>query len=343
MNIAPVLFDALLPVVMTFLPLLLLVAGFKLYQPIIIGWIGEGRVRAVLDGLDGDKYIHFHDVLLPIDGETTQIDHVLIVGDTCFVIETKAYAGWIFGNANAKQWTQMFNKRSKFQFQNPIRQNYKHILAIKPFLEGLKVVGVVVFTRGTFKSPRIDNVLYCNELKPYLFKHEENKAFDNQAAVQTLQKHMITDKKEHKAHVLRLQKKYGGRWRIPVANTLLVTSLALFIGWVGFDSKPAVEASTPQKTQLQPVYKPPQSSLPQGVAAPSPTIKPQPMAKPPVVNGFAEGKVIIPNGRSFRVLKVGERTGDGWKLEVADATSAEFSNAAGQSIKVSVRQRGVSK
>jgi len=289
-------------------------------------------------------YTCHHDILLPSGDDTTQFDHVVICGDTCFVIETKAYAGWIFGNEKAKTWTQSLNKHSRFSFQNPIRQNYKHIKAIEPLLQGLKVVGVVVFTEGKFKSDRIDGVLYCKELKEYMPKYKLDKSFDHSAQVHALQKAMITDKAAHQAHVRRLQDKYGGRWRTPVANVFLVASFVLAAVW--FDSKPGVQPShAPQSQQalLQQSHKPAQKDVSQAIIKTQPPTKAQAAVKPPVVNGFAEGKVIIPNGRGFKVLKVGEITRDGWLLNVANATSAEFSNAAGQSVKVSVRQRVVKK
>ncbi len=334
----PIIFDSVMPSVLLLLAVFFAVTGLKLYAPKIKGWIGEQEIRNILSSLNKQAYTCFHDVLLPAREDTTQIDHIVIVGDTCFVIETKAYAGWIFGNKKSKTWTQSLNKRSRFSFQNPLRQNYKHIKAIEPHLEGLKMVGLVVFTEGKFKGDRIDRVLYSKELKAYLLKYNVDKSFDHSAQLHALQKAMITDKAEHQAHVRRLQDKYGGRWRALVANSFLAASLVLVVMWFGYDSKAPVQssaASQPKQALIQPSHEPAQAQL---------TIKKkQVMAKPPVVNGFMEGKVIIPNGRGFRVLKVGEQTRDGWILNVASSTSAEFSNAAGQLIKVSVKQRGVQK
>ena len=344
MNIAAILFDAFMPTALLLLAVFFAVTGLKLYAPKIKGWIGEQEIRDILSSLNKQAHTCFHDVLLPTREDTTQIDHIVIAGDTCFVIETKAYAGWIFGNEKAKTWTQSLNKRSRFSFQNPIRQNYKHIKAIEPHLEGLKVVGLVVFTEGKFKGDRIDGVLYSKELKAYLLKYKVDKSFDHSAQLHALEKAMITDKAAHQAHVRRLQDKYGGRWRAPVANTFLAASLVLVAMWFGYDSKAPVQPShapQPRQALIQP------SDTATQKPASNPTEKQKlvtnAMAKPPVVNGFAEGKVIIPNGSGFRVLKVGEQTRGGWILNVANTTSAEFSNAMGQSIKVSVKQKGVQK
>jgi len=53
-----------------------------------------------------------------------------------FVIETKHYSGWLFGDKNARAWTQVIYK-SKKNFQNPLRQNYLHLKTIEKLLEFL--------------------------------------------------------------------------------------------------------------------------------------------------------------------------------------------------------------
>ena len=343
-DFAAILFDAFMPTALLLLAVFFAVTGLKLYVPKIKGWIGEQEIRDILSGLNEQAYTCFHDVLLPTREDTTQIDHIVIVGYTCFVIETKAYAGWIFGNEKAKTWTQSLNKHSRFSFQNPIRQNYKHIKAIEPYLEGLKVVGLVVFTEGKFKGDRIDGVLYSKELKAYLLKYNVDKSFDHSAQVHALQKAMITDKAAHQAHVRRLQDKYGGRWRAFIANSFLAASLVLVAVWFGYDSKVPVQPSIapqPRQALMHSNHTATQKPAPKPSQKQKLVIKA--LTKPPVVNGFAEGKVIIPSGRGFRILKVGEQTRDGWVLNVASTTSAEFSNAKGQSIKVPVKQRGVQK
>lgn len=47
-----------------------------------------------------------------------------------FVIETRNMDGWIFGSEKQPVWTQKFPRKS-FRFQNPLRQNYKHVKAIE--------------------------------------------------------------------------------------------------------------------------------------------------------------------------------------------------------------------
>ncbi len=110
---------------------------------------GEARLsRAVTRRFaPPDFHLLNHVTLRPKEG-TTQIDHILISRFGVFVIETKDYKGWIFGGANDRYWTQVFFQ-SRFRFQNPIRQNYRHVCAVREILDfvpGDAIHSVVVFT-----------------------------------------------------------------------------------------------------------------------------------------------------------------------------------------------------
>lgn len=102
---------------------------------------GEGRVARRLAKLPQEDYQTVNDIMLPtVDGETTQVDHVVVSRYGIFVIETKDYNGWIFGGENQRIWTQSFkggcwSGPQKFHFQNPIRQNWRHIYAMADCLE----------------------------------------------------------------------------------------------------------------------------------------------------------------------------------------------------------------
>lgn len=126
---------------------LVLVAGWVLRSPWLKGTLGEIRVNSSLRSLlDEHEYRLFKDLTLPTHGGTTQIDHVIVSRFGVFVIETKNMKGWIYGGADQALWTQVIYRR-KFQFQNPIRQNYKHVKAVQELL-GIKahqLHSVVVF------------------------------------------------------------------------------------------------------------------------------------------------------------------------------------------------------
>jgi len=68
-----------------------------------------------------------------------------------YVFESKNYAGWIFGNAKSKQWTQSLNgkhgRAQKNKFYNPIIQNENHVKHLKRVVGGeYKYNSIVVFS-----------------------------------------------------------------------------------------------------------------------------------------------------------------------------------------------------
>ena len=67
--------------------------------PEAIGDIGESRTAYYLHKLPTDTYTVFNDVIVTdSEGRTTQIDHIVVSRYGIFVVETKCYKGWIFGN-----------------------------------------------------------------------------------------------------------------------------------------------------------------------------------------------------------------------------------------------------
>ena len=141
-----------------------------------VGARGERKVIRVLGSkLDPEVYCQFHDLSLPVGNDTTQIDHVVVSPYGVFVIETKNYSGWIFGDSRSRVWTQTF-RQSKHKFQNPLRQNYKHTKAIESFLSlpAEYVHSVVVFVGSAdFRTDRPANVVYLRELPAYILAHRE--------------------------------------------------------------------------------------------------------------------------------------------------------------------------
>lgn len=99
----------------------------------IKGAVGEAKVNARLRFL-GAEYISLHDVLIRNSKSTTsQIDQLVLSEYGIFVIETKHYKGWIFGNEKAENWMQVIFKE-KHTFRNPVKQNWSHIYALKNIL-----------------------------------------------------------------------------------------------------------------------------------------------------------------------------------------------------------------
>ena len=147
---------------------------FRLFfLPGIKGRLGEARVNARLGALDPAQYVILSDVMLPSAGATTQIDHIVVSRFGIFVVETKTYSGWIFGGENDARWTQSIF-RHKEHFQNPLRQNYKHIKTLSELLRLPEkcFISVVAFAGDcTFKTPMPGNVIYARHLDDFILSH----------------------------------------------------------------------------------------------------------------------------------------------------------------------------
>jgi hypothetical protein len=178
------------------------------------GALGEYRVRRTLGRhLDKQVYWVFNDLTLPTDDGTTQIDHVIVSRFGVVVVETKNLKGWIFGSTDQPQWTQVVF-RWKSRFQNPIRQNYKHVRALQNLLQidARKLQGIVAFVGSAV--PRTDNlpgvVWSAEALANVIQSHNVAILKDNQveAIVARLSDDGLrSNSKTRKAHVRHIQAK----------------------------------------------------------------------------------------------------------------------------------------
>ncbi|MCH4092691.1 nuclease-related domain-containing protein [Acetobacter sp.] len=151
--------------------------AFENEQAIAKGQEGERRVNRVLQAL-GRPYlsnVYLRDEL----GELTQIDHLVKMQWGIVVIETKTYGGFISGTANPDRWKQSFRKfgsRKYYLFQNPFRQNYRHICVVQ-YVSGLQknVFSRVVLAGDARTSLFIHKqVIRLRGLKSELQKRPEN-------------------------------------------------------------------------------------------------------------------------------------------------------------------------
>lgn len=141
--------------------------------------IGEQIVnQAIKKSLTISGYHLLKNITLPFDDGTTQIDHVLVSKKGVFIIETKHYSGWIFGNQRSKRWMQTTQFGSKNHFQNPLLQNKKHIKVLKelfPKLQSDCFKSVIVFSGdGQFKSEMPRNVFHVDSLADYISSFDDD-------------------------------------------------------------------------------------------------------------------------------------------------------------------------
>lgn len=127
--------------------------------------------RTLAQAFAAPVYHLLNNLTIQTQDGTTQVDHVLVSRFGVFVIESKHYKGWIFGDAKSPTWTHVLFTQ-KFRFQNPLRQNYKHVMSVQAILDFLPpgcVHSVVVFTGDAeFKTLRPEGVCTLDGLVPYL-------------------------------------------------------------------------------------------------------------------------------------------------------------------------------
>lgn len=157
------------------------ILGFS--APKIKGYIGEKKVAFILSSLDDLKYKVINDVVLNINGRTSQIDHLVISKYGIFVIETKNYNGWILGGENSEYWTQFVYKR-KLKFYNPIFQNAGHIKALKSCLNDFpntNYFSIIVFTSSAeIKVHTTAEIIYSVDLIDTIYKYTDANISDNE-------------------------------------------------------------------------------------------------------------------------------------------------------------------
>lgn len=149
----------------------LLIAAGIAKTPWFKGFFGELLVRLSAKFLlDPNEYRAIHNVTLKTPDGTTQIDHVFVSRFGIFVVETKNYSGWIFGDENQATWTQKLFKTTN-KFQNPLRQNFKHIKALESLvsLPSETFHSIIVFVGGSeFKTKMPQNVTYAGGYISYI-------------------------------------------------------------------------------------------------------------------------------------------------------------------------------
>lgn len=191
------------------LPVVILITLFK--SSWMKGYIGELLVRLWARlFLPRDVYHPMHDVTLPTLDGTTQIDHIFVSRFGIFVVETKNMRGWIFGSESQAQWTQTMFKKT-FKFQNPLRQNYKHLKTLESALDiPIEVIHSVIAFVGDsmFKTEMPANVAKGGRYVTYIksFKQEVLSAPDVDRIVQQIQQGRLEPgRATNKAHVQNLK------------------------------------------------------------------------------------------------------------------------------------------
>lgn len=153
------------------------------------------------------------------DNRTAEIDVLFLSTKGIFVIESKNYAGYIFGNDQQKYWTVSLyaggGRTEKHRFYNPVWQNRTHIKYLRRLLDtSIPVNSIVVFSeRGEIKdiSYYADDVtiLQSNAVDEYFYdvrsswpdRITEEKLKDIQAQLLPFTE---TDEEKRQEHIRRI-------------------------------------------------------------------------------------------------------------------------------------------
>ena len=146
--------------------------------PEAIGKRGEKEIEKDLHSINfwGYEGYCLRNVYVPRDdGSTSEIDLLYITRKGFFVIESKNYSGYIFGDDRRREWTSTLyagstwygdSKVNKYKFYNPVWQNNSHITALKRYLGDIQAISIVVFGDNCeLKDINIntENVYICYE------------------------------------------------------------------------------------------------------------------------------------------------------------------------------------
>jgi len=198
--------DSLVNSVIILFLLLIGILFKKVYLPKIKGAKGEFSVALRLRRLNKKEYKVYNNIYLKIGGITTQIDHLVISVYGIFVIETKNYKGWIFGNESSRYWTQiLYNEKNKIY--NPIKQNWSHINFLKrlsPDFKDLQYFPIIVFA-GSAKLKKVKAsvpVIYKGKLLKTIRKNKIIYLTHSQLEIidQLLEQAIIEKKEAGKKH-----------------------------------------------------------------------------------------------------------------------------------------------
>ena len=215
--------------------MVLLTISTILSTPKVKGAIGERRVAKKLNKV-AKKYNGkvINDVIVQgEDGKTSQIDHILFTPYMIFVVETKNYAGRIYGSDGDQYWTQVLAYgHTKNKLYNPVKQNMTHIYRLKETLgKNCHMESVIVIVSGNLNhitskhaySPRgLKNLISKDD--PIIFSDEQIDYYYNK--VIEFKNNPVISKREHVKNIKQMKKdvennicpRCGGKLVLRVSN-----------------------------------------------------------------------------------------------------------------------------
>lgn len=185
------------------------------------GKAGEMQVAKILSRLPHDQYMVINDLLVANNGQTTQIDHVVVSEFGIFIIETKFYQGVIYGSSDSEYWTQNIYG-NRYKFWNPIFQNEGHVRKLSHILYAVpphSFVSIVAFSEQATLRVRDSRVMYWHQLGNAIRSHSQKCLSPEQVqqVYKTLLQANIDSEEIRKQHVRTVREKIN-KHEMAVAN-----------------------------------------------------------------------------------------------------------------------------
>lgn len=183
------------------------------------GKYGEYLSFNALEKIKGEYRILTNVYLPKENGETTEVDIVYIHETGIYVLESKNYSGWIFGDEKSKNWMQTLQNGQKEKFYNPIWQNKTHIKYLIKLLnvDERLVNSIIVFSeRCTIKKLEVhsENVKVINryDLNKTIERliHNSPKVFEDGKIIELyyeLKPYTCTSKEVKEKHINQIKEK----------------------------------------------------------------------------------------------------------------------------------------
>lgn len=133
------------------------------------GKAGEDYVASMLEDLANsyDGYVFNDFTFMDQKGYSTNIDHIFVCTGGIFIIETKSYKGFIYGNDTDDMWYQEKEEwQDDKEFKNPVKQNQGHINHLRRMMESNppKMISMIIFP--TADSLRhVDSIMFMIVLR----------------------------------------------------------------------------------------------------------------------------------------------------------------------------------
>lgn len=215
---------------------------------------GEQCIFSILKQLP-DEYYTGNDIVIQRNGYSVQIDHVVISPYGIFVIETKNYTGWIYGNDDSDQWTKNMYGH-KYHFGNPLKQNYSHVKALADLfcMSVNSFIPIVVFLHGAdLRCNTSGTVIYAGQLLEEIYSHRQQvmTLSDVQRLTTILNNATIETKETRKEHLNKVYENIGRKNHLiyngicPKCGGYLVEREGRYGFFLGCSNYPRCKFTTP--------------------------------------------------------------------------------------------------